>query len=397
MTKILIIGEAYGRTEDEYQHGFTGSSGIELSFMLRDAGLTHNHQLFCQKCQIWGQFPKCNSCQESLYPSSQDMIRYWSEVKEKYSFEITNVFEIHPENNDLGSIFSPIKNSFMPGLKYNPKRPISYLLPQFQHHLEILWNRINESKPNLCLLLGNTATWAVLRQANISQIRGTITSSDYLNGTKCLATFHPANILRDWPNRIVALADFQKAHRESEFPEIRRIHRKVTLNADLDEIKNWLNLPADYYAVDIESGYALFTSAELQNITNKMRYNLSSQISMIGFARNPYDSLVIEFMTRNKPNLSYWNNSQDETQAWNYVKELLSRSIPKIFQNGIYDLTRMLYMGLHTNMATDDTMLLHHSLYPEMRKSLGFLGSIYANETAWKTIYGKGESLKKDE
>jgi len=393
--KILLIGEAYGQTENEYKHGFTGSSGIELANMLRDAGLTHNFQLYCNKCQEWSEYPQCKLCFESLYPSAQDMIRHWAEIKEKFNFEITNVFETHPENNDLGHIFSPTKNNFMPGFKYDAKRPVSYVLPEYHHHLHTLWNRISDSKPNLCLLLGNTAAWAVLRQVNITQIRGTVIQSQTL-GVKTIPTFHPANILRDWPNRVVTLADFKKAQRECETPYITRTRRTVTLNTNLDEIKDWLSLPSSYYAVDIESGYALFTSAELQNMTPALRYSLSSQISMIGFARSPTDALVIEFMTRNKPNLNYWDNPNDEIKAWELTQELLNRPIPKIFQNGIYDCTRLLYAGITTHLATDDTMLLHHSLYPEMRKSLGFLGSIYANEGPWKLMYSKGESLKGD-
>jgi hypothetical protein len=42
-------------------------------------------------------------------------------------------------------------------------------------------------------------------------------------------------------------------------------------------------------------------------------------------------------------------------------------------------------------------MLLHHALYPEMQKGLGFLGSIYSNEPAWKLLRGKAEELKKDD
>ncbi len=385
MTKILIIGEARGATEDEYNHGFTGSSGIELSFMLHDAGLTHNHILFCSKCNSWQSFPQCSLCLESLYPSPNDMIRFWSEVKSNFDFEITNVFEVHPENNDLGQIFSPQRNSFLPGLKYNPKRPISYVKPEYFHHVENLWKRILETKPNLCLLLGNTACWAVLQQVNISAIRGTITQSEKL-GVKCLSTWHPANILRDWSNRAVALADFKKAQRECEFPQVKRVRRKVIYNADLETIRNWLSLPSDRYTIDIESGYALYTKAELDNMTKQMRYLLSSQISMIGFSREHkksglepgLDSLVIEFMTRNKPNLS------------------LSKQIPKTFQNGCYDMVRMLYMGLETIQPRDDTMLRHHSYLPEMKKGLGFLGSIYANEPPWKLMYSKGESLKGD-
>jgi hypothetical protein len=46
---------------------------------------------------------------------------------------------------------------------------------------------------------------------------------------------------------------------------------------------------------------------------------------------------------------------------------------------------------------TADTMLLHHSMYPELPKSLGFLGSIYTNEAAWKLMRRDAEELKRDE
>jgi hypothetical protein len=42
-------------------------------------------------------------------------------------------------------------------------------------------------------------------------------------------------------------------------------------------------------------------------------------------------------------------------------------------------------------------MLLHHSLQPELPKSLGFLGSLYTNEQAWKHLANfKQEGNKKD-
>jgi hypothetical protein len=46
---------------------------------------------------------------------------------------------------------------------------------------------------------------------------------------------------------------------------------------------------------------------------------------------------------------------------------------------------------------TADTMLLHHAMYPELPKSLGFLGSIYTNESAWKLMRQDSEELKRDE
>jgi hypothetical protein len=57
----------------------------------------------------------------------------------------------------------------------------------------------------------------------------------------------------------------------------------------------------------------------------------------------------------------------------------------------------MLYFTIKSCNAADDTMLLHHALFPEMLKGLGFLGSIYADTPEWKSIYAKGENLKRDE
>ncbi len=398
MIKILLIGEIYGETEEKYNQAFTGSSGVELAHMLRDSGLGPNISLFCQKCQEWGEYPNCKLCLESLYPSSLDMINHWQNLRTTHEFETTNVFNFHPENNDLGNIFSPDhKSNFLPGIKYHLKRPISYIMPEHIHHVETLWERVNTTKPNLCLLLGNIASWAMLRQTKITQIRGFITTSP-ITLSKCLPTFNPANILRDWPSRPIVLADFHKAQRECEYPETRFEKRKVIYHANIEEIENWFRLPANRYTVDIESGYALYTDVELKNMSPNMRYALSSQISMVGFERDKgLDAIVVEFMTRNNPDLSYWQNRDDEIKAWQLVKSALGTDIPKTFQNGMYDICRLLYYGIKTRNAADDTMLLHHALFPEMKKSLGFLGSIYSNSLEWKSMYAKGESLKREE
>ena len=69
-----------------------------------------------------------------------------------------------------------------------------------------------------------------------------------------------------------------------------------------------------------------------------------------------------------------------------------------IFQNGIYDVQYLMKYRIRVRNFSEDTMLLHHSLYPALPKSLDFLGSIYANEQAWKRWRLRGdEDYKKDE
>jgi hypothetical protein len=46
--------------------------------------------------------------------------------------------------------------------------------------------------------------------------------------------------------------------------------------------------------------------------------------------------------------------------------------------------------------ATEDTMLLHHALQPEMLKNLGFLGSIYSDQGTWKGMAKHGKTIKRD-
>jgi hypothetical protein len=69
------------------------------------------------------------------------------------------------------------------------------------------------------------------------------------------------------------------------------------------------------------------------------------------------------------------------------VKELAGRKCRKIFQNALFD-TNRLWRGYGVTFGGDieDTMLMHHALQPESQKDLGFLGSVYTNEPAWKLM-----------
>jgi hypothetical protein len=51
--------------------------------------------------------------------------------------------------------------------------------------------------------------------------------------------------------------------------------------------------------------------------------------------------------------------------------------------------------GVKVMNADEDTMLLHHALYPESEKSLGYLGSIYTDEGSWKRMR-KTDTIKED-
>lgn len=346
--KIAVVGEAFGETEALTGLPLMGASGQEFNRMLKEAGLNRS-DIFC-----------------------------------------TNVFAFRPQSNNIESLCisrAELTQLQTQGEKYAATpllqkafRQGKYFHPQYYDEVLRLQEELSTVRPNLLICLGNTACWALLGSTRIGSIRGAITNIDggKLSGIKVLPTYHPAAILRNWAQRPIVIADLIKAAREQHFPEIRRPERYLLVNPTLDEILEWFRRPASAYSIDIET--------------------FRKQIEMISFARNPKDAIVIPFISKTSPDYSHWPDPLDELRAWNIIGAALESNIPKIFQNGIFDISYLARMGLRINNAADDTMLLHHSLYPEMRKGLGFLGSIYTGESSWKLMRLKGvEELKRDE
>ena len=399
-TRAVIIGEAYGRSEAMFGHAFVGSAGRELALMCAKVGLLPMPTIKCSGCREIVAVGDCPHCAKRNYVNEMDMIRHWKMCAEVYGIALDNVFHERPPNNKIELFFGldGIRDPAVGALDRG-----KYVLPKYFPHVEALWKRLSDIKPNLIIALGNTACWATLGQTKISVIRGTLHASKRL-GAKVLPTYHPAAMLRNWALRVIILADLEKASREIAFPEIRRVERWITTHdyrtgerLTLGEIEDWLDMPASSYAVDIESGYALFNKRELEHMTSYMRTLLSSQISMVGFARDPAHALVVPFMDRNMPGLNYWPDANDEARAWSLVARGVRSQPPKIFQNGNYDIGRFLDHGITPRNCVDDTMLKHHSLYPELLKSLGFLASVYSDEISWKQMYANRETLKRDD
>lgn len=381
--KIVLVGESWGRHEASFKTPLVWWSGRELAKMLVDAKLA----------------PKL---QDKFY-NEQDMVAFWAHLRRARDIGITNVFNAHPDGDRTEMFFAADGDQELPSIRI--KNRVLRLRPEYRHHIDRLYDELLSLRPNVIVALGNFACWAVLGKTSIGAIRGTIQMSERL-GIKCIPTYHPA-ALRDWSLRPTIVADLTKAGRESEYPEIRRIKRyaiaedprtkqRVTIAEIRDSfasMQSGLN-----YAVDIETGYALFSSAEIKAMPYKMKKILAEMISMVSFAPSHDSSVVVPFMTREDPELNYWSTPAEESSAWILVRDfLLNPNYFKTFQNGIFDISHFFRAGFRVFGARDDTMILQHALYPEQPKSLGYLGSLHSNEQSWKQMRASGESLKREE
>lgn len=332
-SKLLLIGEAPGEQEEMAGVPFIGYSGQELDRMLAEAGLSR------QDCYL------------------------------------TNVLFSRPPYNKLAAFLVPKAEAMTSGPLAIPLGQGTYLHPSLALEVERLHGEIQRVRPNLIVCLGNTACWAILGKTKISALRGAICESPH---GKVLPTYHPAAVVRDWSLRPIVVGDFIKAAYECTFAEVRRSQRSLIILPTLDEIQEFYlrARDAEYMACDIET--------------------VRGQISSIGFAISKGDALSIPIFDPRSDSRSYWPSLEEEIRAWAFIQAILSVKAKKIFQNGLFDLQYLAKYKLRIVNISDDTMLLHHALYPELPKGLGFLGAAYTNEAPWK-LMRKGEGYKKDE
>lgn len=353
MKPIVLLGEARGEQEEKIGEGFVGSSGVELLRMLDEAGtlsLTSVDRDYINKYY------------RQADPNFLDMV--WRLHPE---FHRTNVFQLRPPGNKIEALCGG-KGTAITGYPSLVKG--KYVRAEFKSELERLGDELVSLDPNLVVCLGNSALWAMCGTTGISKLRGTTSLSTHTaSGFKCISTYHPAAVLRQWELRPVTIIDLAKASREALFPDVKRPKREIWIDPTIEDLYEFKRLHidgAEYLTIDIE--------------------NPGGPISCIGFAPSTQVALVIPFIDKRKPNRSYWATLKEELLALDFVKQLLyDTSLPKRMQNGIYDVAVILrYWGFKVLAAQDDSMLIHHALQPESLKSLGFLGSVYTDEGSWK-------------
>lgn len=333
---VLFVGEAPGKEEDALGIPFVGASGKEFRRMLEQAGFEP------------GRGP--------LY-LNQEM-------------RMTNVFHQRPKDNNLDE-FCAKRGEVGKDYRLPPLSQGKYVRPEFLHHLEALKEEIERTNPRLIVALGNTAAWALIQRTGISKLRGSTFPNELVPGAApVLPIVHPAAIMRDWSLRVVALGDLLRVRRflDEGFKQVRR---ELWLEPTIDEVEEFcdrfiLDNPPAFLSFDIET--------------------FKETITCIGFAPRPDLAITIPFFDPLKPDRNYWATAEDEVRAWMAVRRVLLSDIPKLGQNGLYDIQYLYAYRIPVRRYHHDTMIRHHSLHPELEKGLGFMATLYTDEAPWKVL-----------
>ena len=313
--KIIALGQTPGPDELRSGRPFSGVSGWEWDKMLKEAGLSRS-TIFC-----------------------------------------FNVVDELPPGGKVENFFAKKREADKLGLPWvMGRRPNDDCIIE---GIENVQSIIAEIEPNVIIALGDLALWALTGESGITKWRGSIMGSNEIEGRvyKVIPTFNPAFIGRNWPTRWIGIQDHRRVLRESFFPEIKYPKREYLIRPTLDEAIH-----------AIERAKGTLTTNDIETWGN--------QIACVGIGFSGLEAACIPFMCTDKPE-GYWTE-HDEHLVTTKLKEALTHPDTQIcFQNGHFDTQYYIAQWGYIPRVSYDTMIAQHVCYPDMRKSLALMASLY--------------------
>ena len=230
-------------------------------------------------------------------------------------------------------------------------------------YVRLLQAEMSEVGANIIVAAGGAAFAALCSLGHLSTYRGYLFPSTSLPDRKVIPIHHPNSAMRGmYTYRYMIASDLSKARGESEFPELRRPERSLIYShQSVGDALDWLR----YY--------------EEQDIVGFDIEVINHEVSCISFSSDPNTACVIPIADR-------WT-LDEEFLIWRGIQKVLGNpKSKKIIQNSMFDVPFLLTRsGIVTRGEIHDTMIAHSIMFPELQKSLGFLGSIYCGaQEYWK-------------
>lgn len=304
--RLAIVGEAPGVEEVAQRRPFVGVSGQFLSALLHSAGII------------------------------------------RAACFVGNIVQLRPPNND-------IKHFDQKG-------------EEFTHGITVLSSDLWKFQPHCVLLLGATALGSFFSGGySISDYRGTVFRADRhpFAGLKCVASFHPAAVLRQYSWAPILGFDLKRAKEEAHYEEVKTPERQFDLDLTADEVIGRLESisAGQLVSFDIEGGI--------------------SGVPCCSISTDSSSAFIVAF----KGGREHRWSDEDETRVWHALARVLEDTrVPKVLQNSLYDRFVLAYNhGLLIRNVAEDTMLKHWELYSELEKNLGFQASLYTREPFYKS------------
>ena len=231
---------------------------------------------------------------------------------------------------------------------------------------ESLIEDLDKFNPNVVVLLGKpTLMAAKLDATSLDAWRGSWFIGDKPGpffGRKCIASYHPVSILRQYDWMPLLTFDLKKAKSQAYTKEWNPPQRNL-----ITDWQPWAIVTALRHIKEFKTPISIDIEGWVHDL------------KCISVATSPLDSFIIPF-TNTTP-------FEDELLIWRALADVLADpAIPKILQNSLYDRFVLQYSySMCVLGVVDDTMPKAWEKYCELEKGLGFLCSIYTQEPYYKS------------
>lgn len=339
--RIMLVGEAPGFDEERLGRPFQGTSGQELNRMLGEAGITRS------ECFI------------------------------------TNVCRERPANNDLNLFIAKAKKDVTPQHREFKGK---WCLPPVIDGCTLLAKEIQMVKPNVIVALGNTPLWALTGISGITKWRGSMLYSDGdMGAIKCVPTYHPAAVLREWSWRAVAINDLRRAAKfrsgeaypRPEWKFVLRPTFETTIRCLTSILERLNTIEREVNGGNTQPGLRLSFDLETRG----------GHIACAGLSWTLTDAICIPFI--HEGFREYWSAAHEGEIVWLLRQVLTHPNAQVVGQNILYD-AQYTYRHWHfVPRVTQDCMISQHSIFSDLPKSLAFQASMYCKYYVYWKDEGK--------
>lgn len=351
-SRVMVVGEAWGKDEDDQGRPFVGAAGAQLNSVLHDAGIMRAE---CYVTNVVNHRPFGND------------LRQWIAFSKK---------EITKEHVDWR------------GWKVKPI--------VVQGHQQLL-AEIEMVKPNVIVPVGNLALHALvdgcigmskngkgptgMKKWRGSQLRMDLSSPvsalrPKAAGTspKVIPTWHPAFVLRTWSERATMVNDLRRVARHMDTREYYPPRWNFIVRPNFSQVMEKL-----YWLLQmLDQGSIEWLELDLET--------RGKHIACAALSWTKLDSLCIPFMCVDRSD-GYWNEEEEAQIIFALYKVMTHPKVKIRWQNGLYDAQ---YTHRHWHFVPrgyQDTMISQHMLWSDQPKALAYQASTFCD---WY-IYWKDE------
>ncbi len=244
---------------------------------------------------------------------------------------------------------------------------------------EHLWHALEWVQPDVIIACGNTAVAALLPEAvakeGITKVRGHVFWNKRLQ-RKIIPTFHPSAAFHDFGLEIFCLADIAKALKEAKHP--------TKLPPGLGDYKAILDVDdvealcarlekSDLLVFDTETSHSAKLTCEEAGDKGALDWR-GAQVLCIGLTDEVEKGYIIPVVGQNFREI--WKPSEWH-RVLNAVGHLMESDVPKIAQNGKFDVHMLRMMGIWVNNFAFDTMLAYALIHESASHALEPMRSLF--------------------